>query len=415
MAMQRVFRFHAVFIIVVWLSAAGFIQAAQINYTAYFFRTAAGIPDLAGFQDETAVNAYDALFHDPAGVTADNRGNVYVADTYNGAVRKLSPVGTNWFVVTIATNLNYPYAVAADRSGTVYVADTLNNAIRKLTPAATNYVVTTLAGSFPVVTGLAVDTASNLYAAEDMAFVIQKIAPNGTVSTLAGQLNVAGAGDGTGSGAHFRYPNGIAVDAATNVYVADSGNDLIRKITPAGVVTTLAGKAGMAGYQDGTGTNALFNNPQGVAVDGATNVYVADYGNHTIRKISPAGVVTTLGGIPLLSGNSDGAGSGARFYSPEDVAVDNQGNLFVADQQNDAIRQGYLTPPIIAGGNTTTVAGYISFNLTGLSGQTALVQASTNLVDWLPVWTNTLGDLPIIFNDPSPATLPKRYFRALIP
>jgi sugar lactone lactonase YvrE len=412
---KMVFQLALFFLITGWLDLADIVQAAPINYTAYFFKTAAGIPGLAGFQDETAINAYDALFHYPGGVTTDINGNVYVADTYNGAVRKLSAVGTNWFVTTIGTNFNYPYAVAVDRLGVVYVADTLNGVIRKLTPTTNNYVLTTLSGSFPVATGLAIDNASNIYVSEDMAFVIQKIAPNGTVSTLAGQLNVAGTNDGIGTASHFRYPNGIAVDAATNVYVADSGNNTIRKITAAGVVTTLAGKAGVAGYQDGNGTNALFTDPQGVAVDAATNVYVADFGNHTIRKISPAGVVTTLGGIPGLSGSNPGAGSGARFYDPEDVAVDNKGNIFVADEQNDAIRQGYLLPPVIAGGIPATVAGHASFNLTGLSGQTVVVQTSTNLVDWSTVWTNILGDMPVTFNDPNLSTSPQRYFRAFIP
>ena len=134
------------------------------------------------------------------------------------------------------------------------------------------------------------------------------------ITTLAGRAGSAGSADGTGSAARFYYPRGVAVDSAGNVYVADTGNHTIRKVTPAGVVTTLAGLAGSSGSADGTGSAARFNYPPGVAVDSAGNVYVADTGNHTIRKVTPAGVVTTLAGLAGSSGSADGTGSAARFY-----------------------------------------------------------------------------------------------------
>jgi hypothetical protein len=204
------------------------------------------------------------------------------------------------------------------------------------------------------------------------------------------------------------------LDSATNVYVVDSGNNAIRKITPSGVVTTVAGYAGVSGSQDGTGTNALFNNPQGLAVDGATNIYVADYGNQTIRKISSAGVVTTLGGVPGATGNANGAGVSARFYFPEGIAVDEKGAIYIADSQNETIRQGVLTPPMIVTGSGIFTGGHFGLALTGLIGQTVIVQESTNLMTWAPVWTNTLSGDAIVFTDTNTA-VQELFYRAVIP
>src|SRR5439155_793821 len=170
-------------------------------------------------------------------------------------------------------------------------------------------------------------------------------------TTLAGPANAGyGSADGTGSAARFRFPGSVAVDNAGSVYVADLGNT-IRQVTPAGVVTTLAGLAGNGGSADGTGSAARFNNPCGVAVDSAGDVYVADTDNDTIRQVTPGGVVTTLAGLAGKGGSADGTGSAARFYYPVGVAVDSAGNVYVADYYNDTIRQ--VTP----GGVVTTLAG----------------------------------------------------------
>src|SRR5207237_1018476 len=134
-------------------------------------------------------------------------------------------------------------------------------------------------------------------------------------------------------------PDGVAADGSGNVYVADTDNSTIRKITSAGVVSTLAGTAGSAGSADGTGSAARFNYPQGVAVDGSGNVYVADTDNNTIRKITSAGVVSTLAGTAGSTGGVDGTGSAAQFYSPYGVAVDGSGNVYVADTYSYAIRK----------------------------------------------------------------------------
>ena len=198
---------------------------------------------------------------------------------------------------------------------------------------------------------MAVDSADNLYVADRNNHTIRKITSGGVVSTLAGSAGATGSAAGTGSAARFNYPEGVAVDSASNLYVADSYNHTIRKITSDGVVSTLAGSAGNAGSADGTGSAARFNGPSGVAVDSAGNLYVGDYGNHTIRKITSSGVVSTLAGLAGARGSADGTGSAARFNSPNGVTLDSAGNVYVADNQNSTIRK------ITSGGVVTTLAG----------------------------------------------------------
>ena len=225
----------------------------------------------------------------------------------------------------------------------MYVADQENHRIRKIT---TSGVVSTLAGStygyadgtgtsakFNYPFGVAVDGAGNVYVADQGNHRIRKITTSGVVSTLAG--STYGYTDGTGTSAQFKYPIGVAVDGAGNVYVADQSNHRIRKITTSGVVSTLAGST--QGYTDGTGTSAQFSYPRGVAVDGAGNVYVADRYNHRIRKITASGVVSTLAGSS--QGYTDGTGTSAKFDYPSGVAVDGAGNVYVADSQTTAFEK----------------------------------------------------------------------------
>jgi streptogramin lyase len=361
------------------VDGAGNVYVADSNnYTirkvtpAGVVTTLAGTAGLRGGADGTGPAA---RFNQTSGVSVDGSGNVYVADSGNNLVRKITPTGE---VTTLAgmpgsagtadgtgtvARFNWPEGVAVDGTGDVYVADTGNNTIRKVTPSG---VVTTLAGTagllgsadgtgaaaqFTHPEGVAVDGSGNVFVADAYNSTIRKITPTGVVTTLAGTAGLSGSADGTGAAARFFLPQGVAVDGSGNVYVADSNSQAIRKITPAGVVRTLAGMAGVIGSADATGAAALFNGPQGVAVDGAGNVYVADTGNSTIRKITPAGVVTTLAGTAGPSGSADGTGAAAQFALPRGVAVDGTGNVLVADSNNHAIRK--ITPA----GVVTTLAG----------------------------------------------------------
>jgi sugar lactone lactonase YvrE len=186
--------------------------------------------------------------------------------------------------------------------------------------------------------GIARDAAGNLYVADAWNDTIRKITRAGEVTTLAGQAGSVGGADGLGAAARFNHPDGIACDAAGNLYVTDFGNT-IRKITLAGKVTTLAGKAGPRDSADGSGAAARFSNPTGIAYDAAGNLYVADTFNSTIRKITPAGEVTTLAGQAGSLGSADGSGAAARFDHPDGVACDAAGNLYVTDTGNNTIRK----------------------------------------------------------------------------
>lgn len=207
------------------------------------------------------------------------------------------------------------------------------------------------AASFYRPGGVALDSAGNLYVADTENHTIRKITPAGAVTTLAGSSGLSGAADGVGAAARFDQPAGLATDRDGNVYVADRGRWTIRKITPTGLVTTLAGGGSGSGWgQDGIGTQATFSQPGGVATDGIGNVYVADTSDDLIRKITPAGVVTTLAGLGGYAGSADGVDA-ARFAAPTGVACDRAGNVYVADSLNNTIRK--ITPE----GMVTTLAG----------------------------------------------------------
>jgi len=331
----------------------------------------AGSPGVGGRADGAGTAA---SFFYPGGIAATGLGTVYIADTGNHSIRVMTSPGV---VATLAGGAGqkgdadgtgsqalfaYPYGVASDGSGHIYVSDSGNNAVRVVTSAG---VVSTVAGSgapgsadgagaaasFNNPAGVAADASGNVYVADSGNSTIRKITPGGAVTTLAGAAGSAGSSDGTGSAARFNAPNGVAVDKIGNVYVADTKNDTVRKITPGGLVTTLAGVAGQTGSGDGAGGSARFNGPYAVAVDSSGDVYVADFFSATIRKIDTSGTVSTLAGTAGKLGFTDGAGFAARFNQPYGVAVDGSGNIYVADTYNRAIRM------ISPGGSVTTLNG----------------------------------------------------------
>ncbi len=288
-----------------------------------------------------------------------------------------SAAPTNWVVSTLAgtgattpftdgtggtATFNGPYGVAVDSSGYLYVADTSNHRIRQITSAG---VVSTFAGigtagavngtvgtaQFNTPVGVALDNSGNLYVAERGNHLIRKINSAGEVSTFAGVGGMSGYMDGTGTTAKFNNPYGIAVDKSGFVYVADSSNNMIRKISPAGVVSSLAGVGLMTGYLDGAGTTATFNFPTAIAVDTSDNLYVADYNSHLIRMINPMGEVSTLAGVAATFGYLDGTGKTANFFFPSGVAVDSTGHVYVVEASNHKVRK------ITSAGVVSTLAG----------------------------------------------------------
>src|SRR5262245_61317063 len=278
--------------------------------------------------------------------TALARAQVPFAFT-NFAGQPGSPGNTNG--TGSAARFSHPYGVALDKGGNIYVADHDNQAIRKISPAG---VVTTVAGGglgsddgtgsaaqFYYPFGVAMDNATNLYIADSYNHTIRKMTPAAVVSTMAGAATQPGTNDGIGGAARFNYPLGVAVDSANNVYVADQGNHTIRKITSGGAVSTLAGSPGVSGSADGVGSFAQFNSPYGVAVDNSGNVYVADTWNNTIRKVIPGGFVSTIAGSASQSGTNDGFAGSALFFLPSNIALDSAGNLYVTDTWNFTVRK----------------------------------------------------------------------------
>ncbi len=345
-------------------------------------RTLAGNPGKEGHNDGPAASA---TFTHPMGLGRDSTGTLWLTELGNHGVRRLA---TDERVSTVITDAGEPdglktaarffnpYGVALDRDGIAYVADMEHHRIRKVWPDGST---TTLAGAgfagnndgqgaqaaFSYPQGVAVDDSGQVYVADTSGQTIRKISPEGTVSTLAGARYAWGSTDGTGSAARFGYPTSVAVDAQGQVYVTDTSNQTIRKISPAGVVSTLAGKAGQYGHADGPGEAARFHSPYGLAVDSQGVVFVADYGNHVIRKISPEGAVSTLAGKVGVMGQANGPLADARFSYPWKLALDTDGTLYVVDAGYGFIRK--ISPDgvvsAVAGG--TSAAGFSSGLLPG--------------------------------------------------
>ena len=335
--------------------------------------TFAGTAGVSGATDATGAAA---SFSEPEGLVVDPAtGNIYLADTLNVTIRRITSGGV---VSTLAgtagvygssngthgaASFNEPTSVALDSAAAnLFVSDTNNQTIRQITTSGG--VVTTIAGTvategwtnangmsalFEFPTGVATDPSNNVYVADSSNNLIRKIAmPGAAVTTLAGNIGGRGYVDATGGAARFNNPHYVAVDGSGNIFVSDHDNNVIRMIQPGGVVSTIAGTAGAGGFHDSPG--ALFSSPYGIATDLSGNVYVADSGNNAIRKITmPGGVVTTIAGGTY--GSNDGTGTAAQFAAPYAVALNTSGDIYVADYANNTIR--FITP----GGVVSTFAG----------------------------------------------------------
>jgi NHL repeat len=314
-----------------------------------------------------------AKFRSPEGIAVDKNGNVYVTEYASSIVRKITADG----IVSVLAGkdmelgftdgtssearLNRPHGVAVDEHLNVFVTDMKNCTVRKINPSGK---VETIAG-IPGVQGhadgnrseatfnqpeaIAINSKGFLYIADTYNFTIREISPEGDVKTVAGKAGEAGNADGKGAQSRFNMPLGIAIDGADNIYIADAnydgatnGNCTIRKISPDGEVTTMAGLAGVAGKADGKGSSARFNKPVGITVTKEGVVYVADTEADTIRKITADGVVSTIGGMYLIEDNKDGTGNSARFNDPQAIAIDSKGVLFIADTFNNRVCKGEL-------------------------------------------------------------------------
>jgi ribosomal protein S11 len=349
------------------------VEYADAQTAAGSITTMAGSGTSGGFSGDGAL-ATAARLYSPTGVAVDGAGNVYVADTYNHRIRKVA--AATGVITTIAgsgtyggfsgdggmataAQLNSPSGVAVDGAGDVYVADTDNHRIRKVT-AATG-IITTIAGSgtygfggdggvataaqmyYP--SGVAVDGAGNVYVADTNNNRIRKVtAATGIMSTVAGSGTYGFSGDGAAApAAQMRSPEGVAVDGAGNVYIADSYNYRVRRVSAAtGNITTVAGTGG-SGYsgEAGAATAAQLYYPSGVAVDETGNVYIADRYNDRIRKVTAAtGIITTIAGSGTHGfGGDSGVATAAQLDYPSGMAVDAAGTVYVADTSNHRIRK----------------------------------------------------------------------------
>jgi hypothetical protein len=235
-----------------------------------------------------------------------------------------------------------------------------------------------------------------------------------TFVTFAGSIE-AGSADGPVEVARFKQPRGLALDDAGVMYVADPGNHTIRKITPAGEVTTLAGKAGVAGSADGAGALARFQLPAGLAVDKGDGVFVADFSNQTIRKVSAAGEVVTVAGLAETAGEANGTGAGARFNGPIAVVADGSGNLYVAEYWNHRIRKGWpAVAPVLGGRPVATGDGTLQLTVSGATGSRYVVQASSDLRDWVSLTNCTSTSATVTVAVPGPTDAAPRFYRAVL-
>jgi sugar lactone lactonase YvrE len=320
-------------------------------------------------------NGGSASFNNPIGIAADEQGNLYVTEQSSHRIRKVTPDGavttlaggTQGFGDGVGSNakFNSPVGIAVGLDGNIYVADQGNNRIRKITRdgVVSTYLGTGAAGStdgygsnvtFNQPTGVATSPSGGFYVTEQGSNRIRNIGGFGAVTTFAGNGNAATV-NGTGSAISFNKPAGIAVDANGNVFVTESAGNVIRKITPTGTATTLAGN-GRSSYGDGNGFQAGFSQPYGLTIDKAGMLYVADRSTNTIRIISPQGDVNTLAGSWTgNSGSTNGVANNALFSQPTGVVLAS-GKLYVSDFGNRLIRSiditGYSIAPSLPVGLT---------------------------------------------------------------
>jgi uncharacterized protein (TIGR03437 family) len=348
-----------------WLLLAAGVDA-QTAAPVYMIGTVAG-SGIGGFNGDGGPATGAELYY-PNGIAVDAAGNLFIGDFENNRVRKVTPAG---IISTVAGNgthgfsgdggpatsaeLYTPSGVAVDAAGNLFIADTNNCRIRKVTPEGT---ISTVAGNgtrgysgdfgpatsaelhFP--SGVAVDGAGNLFIGDTNNSRIRKVTPQGTISTVAGSGTAGFKGDGgPATLAELYAPNGVAVDDTGDLFIADTTNSRIRIVTPAGTISTVAGNGSYAFNGDGgPATSAALFSPRWVAVDGLGNLYIADTNNSRIRVVTPAGIIDTVAGDGIAGFSGDGGPAAmAELSAPSGVAVDGAGDLFIADEANNRVRE----------------------------------------------------------------------------
>jgi uncharacterized protein (TIGR03437 family) len=360
---------------------------------------AGGAPLISGIGDNG--QATNAFLNGPGSVALDSAGNIYIADTGDQLIRK---VDVNGIITTVAgTNgspgfsgdggpaksakLHGPSGVAVDNSGNIYIADTTNNRVRMVN---TNGIITTVAGStntfssgvgdgglataanLDLPKGVALDSAGNLYIADFGNFRVRKVGTNGIITTVAGNGYSAATTGNTGDGGVATNgsvaPFNIALDSAGDIFIADSQDNIIRKVTASnGNINTVAGYVGYEGYSGdgGSAVEATLMNPEGVAVDSAGNIFIADTGNYVIREVSPSGTINTIAGTGGTAGSTGdgGAATSATLVNPSSLALTTAGLIYISDQSTSGYQDGrirLLTPPLPA--PTINTGGVVPIN-----------------------------------------------------
>ncbi len=327
-------------------AACGSSSETESEYISATVLTIAGT-GISGFEDGPAESA---TFNEPLYLAIDREGNLLIADNYNDAIRVVTPDG---MVSTLARGsqiqpqFRRPGGLIFDQSGDLIFSDQANHSIYRISGEGSMMVVagsgsrgsndgTGTNAGFYIPNGLAMTPDGSILVVDTGNYKIRKISPQGDVSTLAGS-GTPGFANGTGVDAQFGFPVAAVTDNQGNIYVSDSGNGVIRKVTPGGVVTVYAG-SGETGSADGAASEAQFNGPSGLAIDQQGNLYVADSENHRIRKVTVDGMVKTVAGSGR-SGTTNGNSGQAEFSYPSDVVADGDGNLYVADLLNHTIRK----------------------------------------------------------------------------
>jgi uncharacterized protein (TIGR03437 family) len=393
-------------VLAVFLSA---VAAAQPPL-GYAVTTIAGT-GTAGYSGDGG-EATEAQIHNPSALALDSSGNLYIADQFNSRIRKI----TGGAISTVAGNgtrgdfgdtgqatsagISFPQGVGVDGAGNIYIADSANHKIRRV--STTGVITSIVGGTFPAFagdggpannahinqpTGIAVDSAGNFYFTDLGNNRIRKVTANGTITTFAGNGVYGRLGDGgPATSANLNAPSGLALDAAGNLYIADTENGMIRKVTPDGIITTVAG-TGINGFSGdgGPATRAMLNRPKGVAVDAAGLVYIADTFNSRIRVVSLNGTISTIAGNSYIGDSGDGSpGTAVILRFPSALLAGSGGRLYVADTQNSRIR--LLTPILPA-----APAGPPSINSVAAAGSFGGFASATSPGSWIEIYGANLA------------------------